>query len=112
MIAILALLSNTWFGYSYSGDPGIATGYGIAEFQSATYWDGWLSDNSAQGYRLMFARPVPGTSSQTAAITWWSSGTGQIWQCSSSVGNAPGGYRVIEFQGPGGPIAWIVEPGQ
>lgn len=108
----LSILTNTWYGYSYSGDPGVATGYGVAEFPSATYWDGWLTDNSAQGYELMLGRPVLGALPGLASMAWYSPSSGRIWQGVATVRNAPGGFREISFEGPGGPIIWIVEPGQ
>lgn len=114
MLAVLLLLqTDNWFGYSYSGDPGIATGYGRLSFSvGLTRADGWLVDNSAQYNRLIALRPFPGALPGVVQVNWSSSYPGNWWIGTGNVRTGPNGYRIVNFEGPGGPIEWILEPEQ
>lgn len=112
MLALLVLLTSDWHGYSYSGDPGQATGWGRLTFDGPVTANGRLADNSAQYNHLIALRPMVGALPGAVRIYWAASFPGSGWTGPGSVSDMPNGYRSVRFDGPGGRIEWVLEPDQ
>lgn len=106
------ILALFFAGYSYSGDPGVATGYGRIGFDAPYDGGGWLVDNSAQHNRLIVVRQRIGFLPGAVEVTWSSNSPGYWWQGQGRIAEAPMGWRQIEFDGPAGRVLWIVQPEQ